>query len=464
MAGEGMDYPFHLGVTEAGGGEKGRGKSGIGLGALPAEGIGDTVRVSLTEDPVEEIPVARALIERFNRRSAAPPTPAARPPLELRLHVGEARDPFTYSRRASGSLRIGPQRLGHGELVLVESSLSGPLTDRDGLLLEALAQATPGSDDDPPAELVSVEILSETELPNLAWLRDELRNEAPACALSARLQFELLAGASDELLGRWLSSADRLHVVLAGELDWQSRALLGRLLDQAAHRSAAILLETGTDGSDMSGAIDLALEAAGLASPDGVRQLMLSLSPSPRFSPLHAFRLLAAKLSAAALDCPILLLDRPADRDEDPLLAPATVLGGLLCDGIGDAIQIAGGDPEEQRRLAFGILQGARIRMTRTEFISCPSCGRTLFDLEETTARIRDRTSHLKGLKIAVMGCVVNGPGEMADADFGYVGWGENKIALFVGKEMVSRDIPAAQACDRLVELIKQHGRWVEPG
>jgi (E)-4-hydroxy-3-methylbut-2-enyl-diphosphate synthase len=190
---------------------------------------------------------------------------------------------------------------------------------------------------------------------------------------------------------------------------------------------------------------------------------MLGLSPSPDASPLHATRLLAERLAETGLRTPIVLLDDPVSRETDSLLGPAAAVGGLLCDGIGDSIHLATADPSDSRRLAFGLLQAARVRTTRTEFISCPSCGRTLFDLEETTARIKSRTTHLKDLKIAVMGCVVNGPGEMADADFGYVGWGEDKIALFVGKEMVQKDIPTAEADDRLVELIKEHGRWVEP-
>jgi (E)-4-hydroxy-3-methylbut-2-enyl-diphosphate synthase len=138
-------------------------------------------------------------------------------------------------------------------------------------------------------------------------------------------------------------------------------------------------------------------------------------------------------------------------------------IGGLLCDGFGDSVQLRGQREGEARKLAFGILQAARVRITKTEFISCPSCGRTLFDLEQTTAGIKRRTAHLKGVKIAVMGCIVNGPGEMADADFGYVGWGDDKIALFVGKEMVAKDIPTTDAVERLVDLIKQHGKWVDP-
>ena len=178
---------------------------------------------------------------------------------------------------------------------------------------------------------------------------------------------------------------------------------------------------------------------------------------------MHVMRLLVARLAAAGQTTPIVLIDDPARRAADPLLAPSSVLGGLLCDGIGDSIQVGAQSATDARRLAFSILQAARVRTTRTEFISCPSCGRTLFDLEQTTARIKERTAHLKGLKIAVMGCIVNGPGEMADADFGYVGWGENKIALFVGKEMVARDVPTDEADERLVELIKKHDRWVDP-
>src|SRR5262249_53556628 len=154
---------------------------------------------------------------------------------------------------------------------------------------------------------------------------------------------------------------------------------------------------------------------------------------------------------------------RPLSRGADPVLAPAAVLGGLLCQGIGDAIHVEARTASDARRIGFNVLQAARVRMTKTEFISCPSCGRTLFDLESTTVMIKARTADLKGLKIAVMGCVVNGPGEMADADFGYVGWGEDKIALFVGKDMVAKDIPMRDAADKLVDLIRRHGRWIEP-
>jgi (E)-4-hydroxy-3-methylbut-2-enyl-diphosphate synthase len=145
------------------------------------------------------------------------------------------------------------------------------------------------------------------------------------------------------------------------------------------------------------------------------------------------------------------------------VLEGATRLGGLLVDGIGDAVLVTGVPPEESLRRALNVLQATRLRMTRPDYISCPSCGRTLFDLEEVTARIRDATSHLKGVKIAIMGCIVNGPGEMADADFGYVGSSPGRINLYVGKECVEKNVPAAEADARLIGLIKQHGRWVEP-
>jgi (E)-4-hydroxy-3-methylbut-2-enyl-diphosphate synthase len=187
------------------------------------------------------------------------------------------------------------------------------------------------------------------------------------------------------------------------------------------------------------------------------------MDPTLDLTPLLAYRQLAARLEQAGCAVPIALFDRPAARGADEIFGPSAALGGLLCQGIGDTIRVDVGSASDARRLGFNILQAARVRMTKTEFISCPSCGRTLFDLESTTATIKQRTAHLKGLKIAVMGCVVNGPGEMADADFGYVGWGDDKIALFVGKDMVEKDIPTREAADRLVALIKRNGKWVDP-
>jgi (E)-4-hydroxy-3-methylbut-2-enyl-diphosphate synthase len=184
--------------------------------------------------------------------------------------------------------------------------------------------------------------------------------------------------------------------------------------------------------------------------------------------PVHGARVVAARLRArGAADVPLVLRHRrdPARKDEsDALVQAAIELGAPLCDGLGDAVSLTGfGDPARDLALAYRILQGARLRTSWTEFISCPSCGRTLFDLEETTARIKARTGHLRGVKIAVMGCIVNGPGEMADADFGYVGSGPGEVNLYVGQELVARHVPEAEADDRLVDLIREHGRWANP-
>ncbi len=182
--------------------------------------------------------------------------------------------------------------------------------------------------------------------------------------------------------------------------------------------------------------------------------------------PVHAVRRMVARLAARGCDAPVVLRHRSdATLDaESALLAAGTDLGAPLCDGIGDAVVLSGfGDAGRTVALGYRILQGARLRTTWTEFISCPSCGRTLFDLEETTARIKARTGHLDGVKIAIMGCIVNGPGEMADADFGYVGSGPTSVNLYVGKELVERNVPTEESDDRLVELIRKHDRWKDP-
>ena len=459
MAREKMNYPLHLGVTEAGDGEDGRVKSALGIGTLLAEGIGDTVRVSLTEDPVLEIPVARALVAPYNLDPAA--TREQEP--SLKTTVAESRDPFSYARRESVELGIGLHSIGGARPVLVEVPLAGPLSDERAVRAEIDSVAGPRVPKEARAELASVHLSSPAERESLSRLHDSMKLVAPRVALSARIEASWLAGTSESELRSWLEASDRLHVRLNDPLGGEMKRSLTELLGLASSTTKAILVEAGSDSGEMEQAVELAVDVAGLEDRNGEAALLLALSPAPEYSPLHAYRLLAARLHAAKHRTPLLLLDDHAARHVDPLLGPPAALGGLLCDGIGDALQLAAGSDEEPRRLAFGILQAARVRITRTEFISCPSCGRTLFDLEETTARIKARTAHLKGLKIAVMGCVVNGPGEMADADFGYVGWGDGKIALFVGKEMVARDIPTAEADGRLVELIKEHGRWVEP-
>jgi (E)-4-hydroxy-3-methylbut-2-enyl-diphosphate synthase len=237
------------------------------------------------------------------------------------------------------------------------------------------------------------------------------------------------------------------------------------LLDEMARRCAraGMLLEWHLvgDTAEICALVDRALDASAHAK---LEHFLVSIESE---LPVHAARVAAARLAArGAADVPIALRHRRREGESDDvaLLRAACALGAPLCDGIGDAVALEGfGEPARALDLAYRILQGARRRTSRTEYISCPSCGRTLFDLVETTERIKARTSHLAGVKIAIMGCIVNGPGEMADADFGYVGSGPGRVNLYVGKELVVRNIPDSTADDRLVELIRERGRWVDP-
>ncbi len=324
-------YPLHLGVTEAGEGEDARIKSALGIGVLLAEGIGDTIRVSLTEDPVEEVPVALAIARWAEARWAAGRQVA--PPIR----------PFEWSRHPTNAALHETLVIGGEDLVKV------------GLFQGDYPHPRQAGGKDTPCEF--------------------LISDDPALR-------------------------EKFHIVQAEEL-------------------------------------------------------------------LNEGRLLARKLEAANDRRPIILVwdARRFQKDDLEFLIEAGVqVGGLLMDGIGDAVVIRSKLPAARvLTLTYNILQAARVRSVKTEYIACPGCGRTLFDLQSTTQLIKSRTGHLKGVKIAVMGCVVNGPGEMADADFGYVGGSPGTVNLYVGKEVVQRAVPTAQACDKLVELIKQHGKWVEP-
>ncbi len=347
---EGADwnYPIHLGVTEAGDGEDGRIKSAIGIGSLLADGIGDTVRVSLTEDSVHEIPVARALVENIVRNGAS----------EMLSY-----DPFSYARREAERLEINGVALGGEETIRVFTTAEK---------WQALAH----------------------KLDKLGDFQPELvLEETPLHALDPR----------DEVAVR------------------------------AVNESPLALLVTVADG------IELPV--------------------------IEAFRLLAARVQARH---PILLKDQLSEEGQSDflqaLLTSATNLGSLLCDGIGDAILVRSeAAPGQSLRLSYNVLQAAGARIFKTDYVACPSCGRTLFNLQTTTAKIKAATAHLKGVKIAIMGCIVNGPGEMADADFGYVGGAPNKINLYVGKTPVKFNIPEDEAVQRLIDLIQEHGKWVEP-
>ena len=350
---EGADwnYPIHLGVTEAGDGEDGRIKSAIGIGSLLNDGIGDTIRVSLTEDSVHEIPVAQALVKSV-RYSAA------------KIEAPQPFDPFTYRRRETTPLTIGSTKIGGESVVSV-----------------AIRQA---------------------KFAAIAHKLDSLSDFKP----------------------------------------------------DFVYEDASVVEVDPRDDTAISVLNDA--DARIVSIPDGIN-----------LAPIVAFRLLAARLAERHS---ILLKDTfsASENPERPfietLLESSAAIGSLLCDGIGDGVLIQGEHaPGQSLRLAFNILQAAGARIFKTDYVACPSCGRTLFNLQETTARIKASTVHLKGVKIAIMGCIVNGPGEMADADFGYVGGAPGKINLYVGKKPVKFNIPQDEAVERLKDLIKEHGKWVEP-
>jgi (E)-4-hydroxy-3-methylbut-2-enyl-diphosphate synthase len=356
-AGPDWSYPLHLGVTEAGDGEDGRIKSAIGIGSLLADGLGDTVRVSLTEDSVHEIPVAQALVEPYNRTAAGL---AQVDPIELSF------DPFQYDRRPTEKISLGDVRAGGDELIRV------------GIRQKSFDQ--------------------------IAHKVDRMGDFKPEFAAERQANLVAIDPRDDPAIA-------------------------------AANQNVEPRLVTVRDGIDLPA--------------------------------ITAFRLLAAKLDARH---PILLKDTliPSTNPQRDfirtLLTSATNIGALLCDGIGDAILVQGEEaPGQSLRLAYNILQAAGNRIFKTDYVACPSCGRTLFNLQTTTARIKTATLHLKGVKIAIMGCIVNGPGEMADADFGYVGGAPGKVNLYIGKTPVRFNIPEAEAVDRLVDLIKENGRWLEP-
>ena len=356
---EGADwnYPLHVGVTEAGDGEDGRIKSAIGIGSLLNDGIGDTVRVSLTEEAVCEVPVAKNLVSICKPKS--------------KQEIGDLNDenvsfdPFNYNRRSTKKISIQGVSLGEKETVRV---------------------------------------------------------------FTTQQKFDALSHKLQEM----------------GE--FQPEII----------KETSGLVEIDPRDTDAVNNINQSEDVMPVGIIDNID---LPVVP--------AYRLLASRIEERH---PIVLKDTfvPSNDSslnfESTLLTAASNVGSLLCDGIGDAILVQGEEaPGQSLRLSYNILQAAGVRIFKTDYVACPSCGRTLFDLQETTAKIRAATGHLKGVRIAIMGCIVNGPGEMADADFGYVGGAPAKINLYVGKEPVKFNIPQDEAVGRLIDLIKEHDRWVEP-
>ena len=352
--GSDWNYPLHLGVTEAGDGEDGRIKSAIGIGSLLCDGLGDTIRVSLTEDSPNEIAVCCDLISQVKELTDS----SVNVP-----NVGLSYNPFEFQRRETP------------EIELVEGVMCG-------------------------GEQTIRVVVTQT-----AW---------------------------DKLSSRIRPGDDVKPEAIHEELN---------LLEVDPRKPISVNCDTQ----------------------------LVTVKDDINLPVITAFRLLAGQLKAAGTNNPILVKDslKFGEVPLEPniaLLRAAVVVGSLLCDGIGDAILIRGESGAGQSlRLAYNILQAAGCRSFKTDYVACPSCGRTLFDLQEVTARIKSRTDHLKGVKIAIMGCIVNGPGEMADADFGYVGGAPGKINLYVGKSPVRMNIPAAEAVESLVDLIREHGKWVDP-
>jgi (E)-4-hydroxy-3-methylbut-2-enyl-diphosphate synthase len=421
-------YPLHLGVTEAGEAEDGRIKSAVGIGTLLEDGLGDTVRVSLTEEPEFEIPVAKALVDRYTNRPNHKPLP----PLPHKLYPI---DPYQYRRRQTREvLNIGghnvPRVVGDmsallatGPIEMADLKTIGhhylPATDKWALTDQGADLVYTGSE---PASFM-IANGSRQVLDAPAWTAD---------------------GCDQNKYPFWMLAEDFLKA--------EQRHPEINLVRVKAETAAGAVLQ--------------------LLNLDPTVVVVL-YTQSKHTMP--ALRWFFAWVTQWGCDFPIIIQRSYKNLADDELqLFAATDLGGLLIDGLGDGVWMTQKRVGEQTRAevlhhcqnynttSFGILQAARTRMSKTEYISCPSCGRTLFDLQETTAMIRKRTDHLKGIKIGIMGCIVNGPGEMADADYGYVGVGKDRIALYRGQNVVKKSVPADQAVDQLIELIKEDDCWIE--
>lgn len=418
-------YPLHLGVTEAGEGEDGRIKSAVGIGTLLEDGLGDTVRVSLTEEPELEAPVAKALIERYTKRSDLDTT---MPPINL-----SPKSPYQYEKRKT-----------HEVLHVGGNNVPRVIADLSFL---------------PKVEMADLKNVGHFYLPEPdKWA---MNDQGCDFIYSGRqpIPFMLPNGVKeivDALVWQEIEHKEHIYPLF--------------------HKNTFLASKTFHPELNF---LHINLEQWDLRVDEQIRarkDLVLILDTAQE-NPMQELRRICFELYKKEISIPVILKRSFGKLDEERLqLYAATDFGGLLIDGFGDGVMLgtekstAGLNKEESQQLikcynslSFGVLQAARTRMTKTEYISCPSCGRTLFDLQETTAMIRKRTDHLKGVKIGIMGCIVNGPGEMADADYGYVGSGKGKITLYRGQNVVKRSVPSDSAVDELIELIKEDGIWTEP-
>jgi (E)-4-hydroxy-3-methylbut-2-enyl-diphosphate synthase len=461
-------YPLHLGVTEAGDGEDGRIKSAIGIGSLLLDGLGDTIRVSLTEDSVYEIPVARAIADKA--MSLWRDAPQGMTNDEWRMANGsnsdhssfgnrhselphDSIDPFTYERRVISEMELAPAcRLGPEQppRVIVRASLAELADPSSAIHSQKLK--------DTPIEGVLVPIATAADL---AQVGVSLDATAPSPVF---VVLELAAAVTPaDLKTKIGNKKTKAPLVLLRRFTAGDDALLRDFT--AFARSGGHVLACDIAPGDFP-----PLAAALRQLGDANAIFTLSSTAASAAHAVGAYRQLAEELRQIGSRAPIWIRNTPATAMQgdnsflSKLLEASFLTGGLLCDGLGDLVSIeTEADLVRSTKLAYNVLQGAGARSSKTEFVACPSCGRTLFDLQTTTQRIREKTGHLKGVKIAIMGCIVNGPGEMADADFGYVGGAPGKINLYVGKQCVQYNLPQTGADERLIALIKEHGKWADP-
>ncbi len=471
MAREDMHYPLHLGVTEAGDGEDGRIKSAIGIGSLLLDGLGDTIRVSLTEDSVHEIPVARAIAEKTmslwqvsdTQLSALLPgdgpdkhrAGSSQQRCNSQLSRRDSIDPFHFTRRETTTLALSPNcKVGPEQPPRVIVRVPSIKT----LLVSANQLASPRLIDT-PAEGLLVRVDTPSDLADL---------RAIVGAANLTVEFLVLEA------GPLLTAADFSPML---KPEGGRVMLLRKFRASDAADLTAFAQFTRTSGHFL--AAEIAPEDFAALTPTlrelGDAGLVFTLSATTdSANAAHAtgaYRRVTENLHTLGFKSPIWIrntIGTTAGGDASflsKLLDASFLTGGLLCDGVGDFVSIeTESDVTRATRLAYNVLQGTGARISKTEFVACPSCGRTLFDLQATTQRIRAQTGHLKGVKIAIMGCIVNGPGEMADADFGYVGGAPGKINLYVGKNCVRYNIPEAEADEILIALIREHGKWFAPG
>jgi (E)-4-hydroxy-3-methylbut-2-enyl-diphosphate synthase len=415
-------YPLHLGVTEAGDGEDGRIKSSVGIGTLLEDGLGDTVRVSLTEEPEVEAPVAKLMVDRYiNRANHKPIKSIADSPI----------DPFVYTRRLTREV----------------ANLGG--THHVPRVIADLSQIT-------ITDYKDLRSIGHFYLPEPDKWRMNDQGADYVYTGDRPIPFMLPNGLKEiQNYKTWLSSEDQLNKLpLFAKHEFLS----------AAKKHIEInLVKFSIDDITPEFLIQLQEDKS-----------VVGVVETSNAHAMAELRRVFFELLEHRIEIPVIISRQYEISDEDTLrIHSATDIGGLFIDGLGDGIVLGvKGEMSKEDSLrwvdlcnktSFGILQATRNRMSKTEYISCPSCGRTLFDLQETTAMIRKRTDHLKGVKIGIMGCIVNGPGEMADADYGYVGSGPGRITLYRSKDVVKRNVPSAQAVDELINIIKEDGNWIDP-